>query len=149
MNAILLFLACTGEEVGESGDTEPFTSTARSELAGTVQSTCQGDELTLQIGFVSEVPRVEADVTVDASVHEIHAVPFAGMDEITESSFIYEAKLKMGASEAVSGTESTFDCADAPVAGFFVYDAEGGIMGCYIGDFVVDYYDATGCPTDE
>ena len=107
MNAVLLFLACTGEEVGESGDTEPFTSTARSELAGTVQSTCQGDESTLQIGFVSEVPRVEADVTVDASVHEIHAVPFAGMDEDTESIFIYEAKLKMGARSRASAVSTS------------------------------------------
>jgi hypothetical protein len=143
-----LFLACTGEESLDSG-TGPVTSEERAEISGAVVNQCEGDELELQIGFVSEVSRVEADVTSDGTVHELHDVPFAGMDEDTESIFIHEVVLETGASEASLGSTTTFTCADSPVAAFRIFDNEGAIMGCYIGEFVVDYYDATGCPIDE
>jgi hypothetical protein len=134
----------------DSGSDAPFTSDERAEISGAVVGACDEsqDEFHMQIGFVAEVPRVEAEVRTDEGGQEFHDVPFAGMDKETESIFIHEAKLDTEASEAVSGEKTTFACSDAPYAGFRMYDAEGGIMGCYFGEFVADQFDQTGCPTD-
>lgn len=141
---ILALLGCTGEPL-DSGPEGPVTSSERAEVSGAVIGTCDGDTFEMQIGFVSEVPRVEAELRTDAGGQEFHDVPFAGMDEKTESIFIHEAELDMGESYD-DGESSAFSCADSPYAGFRMYDSEGAIMGCYFGEFVADQFDATGCP---
>ena len=143
-----LLVACA-PKTEDSGPALPFTSDERAEIVGVGVSTCEDGELSLQIGFAAAVPSVEAEVKNGGEVVEFHDVPFAGMDEDTESIFIHEANLTTDAAEATPGQATTFTCDDGAYAGFRVYDEEGGIMACYFGDFVVSEFDTTACPTEE
>ena len=145
---VSLFLACA-PKAEDSGSPAPFTSDERAEIVGAVNTSCVDGEFTLQIGFAAAVPRVEAEMQDGTGTVELHDVPFAGMDEDTESIFIHEATLATEADEAVSGQATTFSCDDGAYAGFRVYDDEGGLMACYFGEFVISEFDTTGCPTDE
>lgn len=141
---IALLLACTPEPV-DSGEAGPVASDTTAEIAGAVIGTCNGDTFEMQIGFVTEVDSVVAELRTDEGGQELHDVPFAGMDEDTESIFIHEAELDMGAGYD-NGQSSAFSCSDSPYAGYRAYDSEGAIMACYFGEFVADQFDATGCP---
>jgi hypothetical protein len=141
----LLLAACAPDE--DTDPAGPVTSELRSELAGPVSVNCDGDELSMQLPFVGSVPRVEAEVRTGGDSFELHEVPFGGMDEDTETIFIYELKLHTGADQP-DANHTVYTCDEAPFAGFRMYDDAGAIMGCYFGDFVVDFYDQTGCPAD-
>lgn len=141
---IALLLACAPDEV-DTGEAGPVASDTTAEIVGAVIGTCNGDSFEMQIGFATEVDSVVAELRTDAGGQELHDVPFAGMDESTESVFIHEAELDMGASYD-NGQSSAFACSDSPYAGYRAYDADGAIMACYFGEFVADQFDATGCP---
>lgn len=138
----LLLAACTTETV----DTAPQTSDTVVEIVGTPVSECVDDELHLQIGFSVKVPRVEVELT-DGSVTEMHDIPYGGLDKETESVHLYDAELETGASEA-NASKTTFTCDDYPYGFWRVYDDADAIMACYVGEFVADQFDATGCPEE-
>lgn len=141
---IALLLACA-PETSDSGDAGPVASDTTSEVAGAVIGTCNGDVFEMQIGFTTEVNSVVAEVRTDAGGQEFHDLPFAGMDESTETVFIHEAELEMGGAYE-NGQSSAFSCDDSPYAGYRAYDSEGAIMACHFGEFVADQFDSTGCP---
>ncbi len=141
---IALLLACTPEAV-DTGEAGPVASDTTAEIVGAVIGTCNGDNFEMQIGFATEVSSVVAELRTDEGGQELHDLPFAGMDEDTESIFIHEAELDMGAGYE-SGQSSAFACSDSPYAGYRAYDSSGAIMACYFGEFVADQFDATGCP---
>ena len=140
----LLALACTGETT-DTGPEAPHTSDTVVEIQGTPMNECT-DKLHLQIGFLDQVPSVTAELRIDADGEgELHTVPYGGLDKDTETIHLYDIELTTGADEA-DGNHTTFTCDDYPVAGYRVYDEEGGLMACYFGEFVLDWFDATGCP---
>jgi hypothetical protein len=140
---LLLLLACTGK----AEDTGYRTSDLRAELSGPGTSACIDDELKLQIGFVSEVPRVEAEIHDGSGLVEFHDVPFKGMDEDTNSIFIHEATLATG-SDTSDDTHTKFTCDPVPYPAFRIFDDEGALMGCYVGDAAAFDFDMQGCPEE-
>lgn len=145
---LALAVACA-PKAEDPGPSPAFTSDERAEIVIPGSSTCVDGELSPRIGFAAAVPRVEAEIRNGTDVVELHDVPFAGMDEDTETIFIHEADLTVGAGEAVSGQATTFTCEDGAYAGFRVYDDEGGIMACSFGEWVIDEFDTTACPAEE
>lgn len=143
--SLLIALACT-EEVVDTG-TLPHTSDTIVEIVGTPVNDCFDGTLHLQIGFSVQVPRVEAEVKIGPDPGELHDVPYGGLDEDTESIHLYDNELNTAASE-VDTNNTVFSCAESPVAGYRVYDEDDGLMACYFGEFVLDWYDTTGCPTE-
>lgn len=135
-------LACTTETV----DTAPQTSDTPVEIVGTPISECIDDELHLQIGFNVSVPRVEVELT-NGSTTEMHDIPYAGKDKETGEIFLYDVEMETGADEA-NTSKTTFTCADAPYGFWRVYDESDALMACYVGEFVADQFDATGCPEE-
>ncbi len=141
----LLLLACTQAEDSGTAEEKRTASDQAATVVGAVINQCE-KKLELQIGFDVSVPRVDAELTTGSGEHEIHPVPFAGMDEDTGKIFIYEAKLELGAADPVMGESTRFVCADGAGAGFRAYDDDGAVMACSFGQFVAEFLDATGCP---
>ena len=140
---LTLLLACATDEL-DSG-TAPHTSDTVIEIVGTPVNECTDGKLHLQIGFSVQVPRVEAEVKTGPDGGEFHDVPYGGLDEDTESIHLYDNELNTEAS-TVDVNNTAYACADSPVAGYRVYDEDDGLMACYFGEFVADWYDATACP---
>lgn len=142
---LLLAIACTPEDTG----TAPYTSDTIATVKGAPTAECDGDTFHLQIGFDMEVGSVVAEVRSpeDDSPIELHPIDYGGTAEDDPTTYLYDVELATGASQAELGVSTVFVCDDVPIEAFRAYDADGGIQACFIGDFVTDYFDATGCPS--